>query len=165
MFRPESARRNTGRREGMVMESRREEESLKIGKRSLIIAFVILFLLMMTVGILTQVIPTGSYERVTVDGKETIVEDSFRFTDADRLPVYRWFTAPIELLGSSDGAVVIVIIFFLLTVIIAFSLLEKSDIMSLFISKAVRRFSNMKYLLMAIHRVFLHADGRGAGNI
>jgi len=43
-----------------------------------------------------------------------------------------------------------VIIFFLLAVSMAFSLLEKADIMSLFILQTVRRFGRMKYLLMAI---------------
>ena len=133
-----------------MMDNRGEGASLKIEKRTFIVAFVILFLLMMTVGVLTRVIPTGSYERVTVDGVETIVEDSYQQTDIASSPYTGWFTAPVEVLGSADGVVVIVIIFFLLAVSMAFSLLEKSDIMSLFISKAVRKFSNMKYLLMAI---------------
>ncbi|MFH1513504.1 MAG: hypothetical protein ABIG45_09150 [Bacillota bacterium] len=145
------------------MENKREVATLKIGKRSFITAFIILFLLMMAVGVLTQVIPTGSYERATIDGKETIIQDSFRFTEAARLPVYRWFTAPVEVLGSSDGMVVIVIIFFLLAVSMAFSLLEKSGIMSLFISKAVRKFGNMKYLLMAILVFFFMLTGAVLG--
>jgi len=132
------------------MGNKREEASLKIGKRTFIVAFVILLLLMITVGILTRVVPTGSYDRVMADGIETIVEDSYHTTNIAKFPVYRWFTAPIEVLGSSDGAVVIVIILFLLAVSMAFSLLEKSDIMSLFIAKAVKKFSRMKYLLMAI---------------
>ncbi|MBN1778356.1 MAG: YfcC family protein [Clostridiales bacterium] len=132
------------------MRNKREEASLKINKRTFIVAFVILFLLMMTVGILTQVIPTGSFSREIVDGRETIVEGSYELTDGARLPVYRWFTAPVEVLFGSDGMVVIVIIFFLLAVGMAFSLLEKSDIMSLFISRVVKRFSKRKYLLMAV---------------
>ncbi len=145
------------------MENKQDSLSMRISKRSFLIAFVILFVLMMTVGVLTQVVPTGSYQRVTVDGRETIVENSFAFTDAQRLPVYRWFTAPIELLGSSDGAVVIVIIFFLLAVIMAFSLLEKSDIMSLLIFKAVRRFGGKKYVLMAVLVFFFMLMGAVLG--
>ena len=133
-----------------MTQNNRQEASLKIGKRTFIIAFSILMLLMITVGILTQIIPTGSYERETVAGKEVLVQNSFHLTQAARLPVYRWFTAPLEVLASADGAVIAVIIFFLLAVSMAFSLLEKSDIMALFILKAVRRFYNMKYLLMAI---------------
>ena len=130
------------------MQTKQEEASLKIGKRTFIVAFVILFLLMMTVGILTQVIPTGSYTREMVEGRETLV--NYQQTDVAKLPVYRWFTAPVEVLFSADGAVVIVIIFFLLAVSMAFSLLEKSSIMMLFISGVVKRFGGRKYLLMAI---------------
>lgn len=131
-------------------ENRHEDASLKIGKRTFLIAFSILLLLMVTVGILTRVIPTGSYGREVVDGKEVLIQNSFQLTDAAKLPIYRWFTAPFEVLFSADGAVIIVIIFFLLAVSMAFSLLEKSDIMSLFIIKIVQKFSGMKYVLMAI---------------
>lgn len=133
-----------------MADNTREEASIKIGKRTFIIAFSILLLLIITVGILTRVVPTGSYARQIVDGKEMLVQNSFQLTNVAKLPIYRWFTAPVEVLGSSDGAVIIVIIFFLLAVSIAFSLLEKSDIMSLFISKIVKKFSKHKYLLMAI---------------
>ena len=145
------------------MENKHEEASLKIGKRTFMVAFVILLLLMITVGILTRVIPTGSYERITIDGQENLLEDSYHLTDIAKLPVYRWFTAPFEVLGSSDGAVVIVIIFFLLAVSMAFSLLEKSDIMSLFITKAVHKFGGMKYLLMAILIFFFMLTGAVLG--
>ena len=145
------------------MENKREEASLKIGKRTFIVAFVILFLLMLTVGVLTQVIPTGSFNREIIDGRETVVEGSYVPTDTERLPIYRWFTAPLEVLVSDDAAVVIVIIFFLLAVSMAFSLLEKSDIMSLFIYKAVKRFSKMKYLLMAILVFFFMLMGAVLG--
>ncbi len=133
-----------------MADNTREEASIKIGKRTFIIAFSILLLLIITVGILTRVVPTGSYDRQIVDGKEILIQNSFHLTDVAKLPIYRWFTAPVEVMGSADGAVIIVIIFFLLAVSIAFSLLEKSDIMSLFISKIVKKFSRMKYLLMAI---------------
>ncbi|HPF87880.1 MAG TPA: hypothetical protein PK537_07475 [Candidatus Limiplasma sp.] len=145
------------------MGNKQEEASLKIGKRTFLIAFVILFLLMITVGILTRVVPTGSYQRETVDGVEQIIEGTYQATDMETLPVYRWFTAPFEVFVSDDGAVVIVIIFFLLAVSMAFSLLEKSDIMSLFISKAVRKFSNMKYILMAIIVLFFMLLGAVLG--
>ena len=133
-----------------MTENTREQASIKIGKRTFFIAFSILLLLIITVGILTRVIPTGSYDRIVTDGKEVLVQNSYHLTQAAKLPIYRWFTAPFEVLASSDSAMIIVIIFFLLAVSIAFSLLERSDIMSLFISKVVKKFSGMKYLLLAI---------------
>lgn len=131
-------------------ESTQEESSIKIGKKTFLTALVILVLLIISVGILTLVIPTGSYDRQTVNGRETIIQDSFHFVDAARFPAWHWITAPIEVLFSSDGAVIIVIILFLLAVSAAFSLLEKSDVMSLAIYKVVNKFSNYKYLLLAV---------------
>ncbi len=133
-----------------MAEHAREDLSIKIGKKTFLTALAILLLLVIAAGILSLVIPTGSYDRQITDGREAIVQGSFHFTDAARFPVWRWATAPVEVLWSSDGAVVIVIIFFLLAVSAAFSLLEKSEVMSLAISTAVKRFSNVKYLLMAI---------------
>lgn len=131
-------------------ENRQTEASIKIGKKTFLTAVIILGLLMISVGILTLVIPTGSYDRVVTEGRETVVEGSFHYTDAGQFPVWRWFTAPIEVLGSADGAVVIVIIFFLLAVSGAFSLLESSDVMSLGIMKVVHKFKNYKYILLSV---------------
>ena len=86
--------------EGTMTENTREEASIKIGKRTFIIAFSILLLLIITVGILTRVVPTGSYDRQIVDGKEILIQNSFHLTDVAKLPVYRWFTAPVEVLET-----------------------------------------------------------------
>lgn len=133
-----------------MSENDREDLSIKIGKKTFITALIILAALILGVGILTQVIPTGSYDRVVTDGRETLVSDSFHFTNAQRLPIWHFVTAPVEVLFGSDSAVILVIIFFLLAVSMAFSLLEKSDVMSLGISKAVKKFSRYKYVLMAV---------------
>jgi uncharacterized ion transporter superfamily protein YfcC len=96
------------------MDNSREEASIRIGKRTFLTALVILGILIVFVGILTLVIPTGSFERVYADGRETIVQGSFHFTQAAKFPVWRWLTAPVEVLFSSDGAVVLVISFLFL---------------------------------------------------
>lgn len=146
------------------MEDKKQvEASIKIGKRTFLTAVIILGLLMITVGILTLVIPTGSYDRVVTEGRETVVEGSFHFTNTVQFPIWRWFTAPIEVLWSADGAVVIVIIFFLLAVSGAFSLLESSDVMSLGILKIVQKFKNYKYLLLSVIVLFFMLFGAVLG--
>lgn len=142
-----------------MKESTREQASIRIEKKTFITALIILVALILIVGILTQVIPTGSFDRVTSGGRETIVQNSFHFTQTERFPVWRWFTAPAEVLWSSDGAVIIVIIFFLIAVSAAFSLLEKSDVMSFAISKVVRKFGHVRYVLMAVIILFFMAMG------
>lgn len=142
-----------------MKESTSVQASIRIEKKTFITALMILVVLIIIAGILTQVIPTGSFDRQMSGGRETIVQGSFHFTEAERFPIWRWFTAPAEVLWSSDGAVIIVIIFFLIAVSAAFSLLEKSDVMSFAISKVVRKFGNVRYRLMAVIIFFFMATG------
>ncbi|MEL7654310.1 MAG: hypothetical protein AAGU75_00200, partial [Bacillota bacterium] len=58
----------------------REQGSINIGKKTFLTALIILLLLMVTVGVLTQVVPTGSYDRQMTDGRETIIDGSFKLT-------------------------------------------------------------------------------------
>ena len=46
---------------------------IQISKKSFFSSVAILFVLMMAAGILTYVIPAGTFEKVIVDGKEAIV--------------------------------------------------------------------------------------------
>lgn len=139
------------------------DASIKIGKRTFITAVVILGLLMITVGILTKVIPAGSYDRVMAGGREVIQQGSFHYVARPDYPIWRWLTAPFEVLGSADGATVIVIIFFLLAVAGAFSLLESSGVMTSAISRIVRRFMKQKYILMAVIVFFFMLMGSVLG--
>ena len=65
---------------------------------------------MIGAGILTHIIPSGEFERTVIDGKDAIVPGTFAFTEAGGYPVWRWFTAPFEVLWSSDAVTVIMII-------------------------------------------------------
>ena len=139
------------------------DASIKIGKRTFITAVIILGILMLVVGILTWVIPTGSYDRVVQGGREVVIQDSFHFTQAQGLPVWRWITAPFEVFASEDGPTVIVIIFFILAVAGGISLLEKSEVLSSVISRIVRRFMSKKYILMAAIVFFFMITGAVLG--
>jgi len=146
-----------------MTESANAQSSIKIGKKTFFTALLILATLIITVGILTLVIPTGSFARQMIDGRETVIQGSFHLTQIARFPVWRWFTAPVEVLGSSDGAVIIVIIFFLIAISAAFSLLEKSDVMSFAISKVVKKFGHIKYLFLAVIVFFFMLMGAAIG--
>lgn len=146
-----------------MAEPANAQSSIKIGKKTFFTALLILVALMVTVGILTLVIPTGSYARQVIDGRETIIQGSFQLTEAARFPVWRWFTAPVEVLWGPDAAVIIVIIFFLIAISAAFSLLEKSDVMSYAISRVVKKFGHIKYLFMAVLVFFFMLMGAVIG--
>jgi uncharacterized ion transporter superfamily protein YfcC len=130
------------------MSEQQPGTAIKIGMRTFITSAVILLLLMTAAGILSRVIPPGTYERITQDSVTTIVPDSFQFTQQAPLPVWRWFTAPIEVLWSTDGAMVIVIILFLLILSASFSILNQCRVIHHLINRVVARFGHRKYLVL-----------------
>jgi uncharacterized ion transporter superfamily protein YfcC len=125
-----------------------QKAGAQIGRRAFIQSVLILFVLMMIAGILTLVIPAGEYNRIEVDGRETIDPTSFRFVEKPEYPIWRWFTAPIEVLGSESGLTVIVIIIVLFFAGGAFAVLDKTGTIRAFIGNIVRRFRDRKYILL-----------------
>ena len=125
-----------------------QKAGAQIGKRAFIQSLVILFVLMMVAGILTRVIPAGQYTRIQVDGRETIDPASFQLIQSPDYPIWRWFIAPIEVLGSSSGLTVIVIIVVLFFAGGAFAVMDKTGTLRAFIGSIVRRFSGRKYTLL-----------------
>ena len=125
-----------------------QKAGAQISQRAFIQSILILFILMMVAGILTRVVPAGSYDRIEVDGRETIDPNSFQFVEQPGYPIWRWFTAPIEVLGSESGLTVIVIIVVLFFAGGAFAVLDKTGTIRAFIGNIVRRFQDRKYILL-----------------
>jgi uncharacterized ion transporter superfamily protein YfcC len=120
----------------------------QIGKRAFIQSVLILFALMMLAGILTLMIPAGAYNTVEVDGRQTIDPNSFHYVEKPAYPVWRWFVAPIEVLGSEAGPTIIVIIVVLFFAGGAFAVLDKTGTLRSFIGRIVRKFRARKYTLL-----------------
>ena len=125
-----------------------QKAGAQIGRRAFIQSIVILFLLMIIAGILTLVIPAGEYTRIQVDERETIDPASFRLVEKPNYPIWRWFIAPIEVLGSESGLTVIVIIVVLFFAGGAFAVLDKTGTIRAFIGSIVHRFRDRKYTLL-----------------
>jgi len=123
---------------------------LQIGKKAFFSAVIILFILMITAGIMTRTIPSGSYQRKLFQGREIVVPGSYRPEEKKILPVYRWFTAPFEVLWGNDSLTVDTIILLLILISGAFYILEQGGILKAVLDSIVRRFKSRKYLLMAI---------------
>jgi uncharacterized ion transporter superfamily protein YfcC len=127
-----------------------QKSGVQISQRMFFQAVAVLFILMMIAGVLTRVIPAGSYERIMLDGREMLVPDSFQYTDQMDYPVWRWFTAPVEVLAAPGSATVIVIILFLLMIGGAFAILEKSGIIHAVLSRMIARYQERKYTLLLV---------------
>jgi len=124
-----------------------DNAELKIGMKTFMIAVVILLVLIVLSGALTQVIPTGEFER-NIDG--TVIAGTYNQTNADKLPVWRWIAAPVMVLGSSDGIMIIAIVMFLLIIGGSIHILNQSGILKSIIASIVERYSEKKYFLLGI---------------
>lgn len=142
---------STESQKGNHSELRTEKQSsLQIGKKAFFSAVIILLLLMIAAGLLTNVVPSGAYERINEGGRQIVVADSYREVDIDPPPVWRWFTAPIEVLWGSDSVTIITIILLIVLISGAFHILETGGILQSVLAMLVHRFQSRKYLLMAL---------------
>ena len=132
------------------------KKSLSIGKRSYFFSLGTLLALMIAAGILTLVLPAGSYDRLFVEGREMIVEGSFRYIDRPSYPPWLWIIAPFEVLAAPGAAVVWVIIIFLLFLGASFTVLLQSGMVERLMDRLIKRFSDQKYrLLIAVSLFFM----------
>ena len=136
-----------------------EKAGVRISRKSFVSSLTILAVLMVLAGLLTRILPTGFYERILTDGRESVVPGSFRFTDQVDYPFYRIFTAPVEVLFGEDALTIIVIILFILFIGASFTVLDKSGILRYIMESIVKRFERRKYLLMGILILFFMLFG------
>lgn len=133
-----------------------ESHGLKIGKRAFITTAVITLSLMILSGILTRIVPSGSYERY-VSGSTTMINpNSFQFVEKVPLPVYRWFTAPVEVLFSDNAPIIIVLVLLIVFIGGGYAILNRVGVFEEIITKIVRRYGKKRYLLVcAVSLVFM----------
>lgn len=124
--------------------------SIKVGKKAFFLAFFIILALMVVSGILTRTVAAGSYDRVEVDGRQVVVAGSYRQVPAPDYPVWRWATAPVEVLFAEGNVAVITIILFLIFVGGAFTILEQGGVLQAGLRALARSLGRRRYLLMAI---------------
>ncbi|MEA4908851.1 MAG: YfcC family protein [Chloroflexi bacterium] len=137
-----------------------QKSGAQISTKAFIQAVVIIFILMMVSGILTRVIPAGQYARIQLDGREVIDPNSFQYVARPDFQVWRWFTAPVEVLFTPDGlSKVIPIIVFILLVGTAFGIMDRSGILQAVISAIVKTFGGRKYVLLLVVTFFFMALG------
>ena len=120
---------------------------LKFGLKNFITVCSILLGIMIFVGILTFIIPAGQYD---VDADGNVIPGSFELMpSATRLPVWRWFTVPIEALLFGEGNFnIIQIIAVLLVLGGTFKVLDKAGILVAIVHIVVDKFYNRRYLLI-----------------
>ncbi|RLD00854.1 MAG: hypothetical protein DRI65_16085 [Chloroflexota bacterium] len=136
-----------------------ERSGAQISKKAFTQSVMILLVIMLVAGVLTRVVPAGTYDRISDTGRELIKPDSFHFTDKLDYPIWRWFTAPVEVLWGDDSLLVIVISLFILMVGGAFAVLDKSGILKAALGRIVVRFGDRKYALLLLISFFFMTLG------
>lgn len=127
---------------------------IKFGLKSFITVCSILVGVIIAVGILTYIIPAGSYQ---FDKNGSIIENSFSFLENQtRLPAYRWISAPIEALLIGEGNInVIQIIAVLLVLGGTFKVLDKSGGLYAVVQIIIDKFYNKRFVLIWVITLFM----------
>ncbi len=117
--------------------------NVKFGVKSFISVCIILLGIMIFVGILTFFVPAGTYD---FDG-DKVLPGSFHFIESTtRLPIWRWFTAPIEALIVGNGNFTIIqVIIVILVLGGTFKVLDKTGGLYAIASLIVNKFINKRY--------------------
>ena len=127
-----------------------QKAGAQISRKAFVQSLLILLALMVAAGILTRVVPAGQYARRIEAGRELIDPDSFEVVPRPDYPVWRWFTAPVEVLWGSDGLTIATIIIFLLMIGGSFAVLDRCGILQAAVARTVRAFGQRKYVLLLV---------------
>lgn len=95
--------------------------------------YLLLFSILILIAVLTWVIPGGEYQRTTVNGREVVVQNSFKYVDSNPQGFFALFIAPLK--GFVEAGM---IIGFILLVGGAFNVLAKTDAINSLINKLAR---------------------------
>ena len=103
--------------------------------------YLLIFSLLVIIAIMTWIIPGGKYERAVIDGKEVVVQNSFKYVDSNPQGFFALFIAPIK--GFVEAGL---IIGFILIVGGAFNVLARTKAIDSLITKLAKAHKNSKTL-------------------
>jgi uncharacterized ion transporter superfamily protein YfcC len=132
--------------------------------RSFVMSILVLAVLMLLAGVATRIIPSGAYQRsILVDGRMVLVPGSYALGPRPSYPVWRWLTAPVEVLASEDAALALVIIAFIVVVGGAFTVMRKSGVLEASVRSLSARFRTRRMAFLALVCLFFMASGSFMG--
>ncbi len=124
---------------------------IKIEKKTIVGITVLLFLIMIFAGILTQVVPTGVYH---TDSNGTIINGTYHEIDREEVGYSFWrvFVSPIEtfIYSTSDALTGVSIILIIVLIGGTFLILDKSGVLKYMMNVVVNKFSDKKYILLSV---------------
>ncbi|MBR2466096.1 MAG: YfcC family protein [Clostridia bacterium] len=147
------------------MKQRSEKKGLNISAKSFITAIIVIFILMVATYVLTLVVPSGAYGRVTDESGNTVINTAggFEYTEGG-IPFWKWLLSPFLVLGAEGSGTLIAIIAFLLIIGGVFNSLDKCGLVKYMLGKMASRFAASRYRLMAVVMLFFMALGAVIGS-
>jgi uncharacterized ion transporter superfamily protein YfcC len=118
------------------MNSEKKKFRLKVPN-----TYLLIFSLLILIAALTWIIPGGEYERTTLNGREVVVQNSFKYVENEPQGLFAIFIAPLK--GFVEAGM---IIGFILLVGGAFNVLAKTDAINSFINKLAKAHRNSNTL-------------------
>ncbi len=152
--------------DGIHMEENHGLAKASLGKvqlRSFVTAFVILAAFMVAAFILCAVLPGGQYARSIVDGKETIIADSFAPVQGG-IPLWKALLSPLLVLGDPGGSLLALIVVFLLVVAGSFVNLENAGVLNHMLVVVAAKFRRNRWLLLALVTLLMMSMGALIGS-
>ena len=146
-----------GRRKKVDKEKELKEKAFSsISAKSFISVVVILTVLIAVCGVLTLIIPQGSFERAETG---EIIAGTFTQGEVKGIEFWRIITAPFRVFFADGGITIIMISIFLLIMSGVFNLLDKTDGMKVIMSKMVQKFGSKKKLVLCMCILFFMLFG------
>jgi len=103
--------------------------------------YLLIFSLLVLIAALTWVIPGGEYERAIIDGREVVVQNSFKYVDSNPQGFFDLFISPLK--GFVEAGL---IIGFILIVGGAFNVLAETEAINSLINKLARAHRSSSFL-------------------
>lgn len=128
------------------MEKENKDLGLSLNKKTMLGITLVLVALLVFAGFLTQVLPRGEY--LIEDG--TIVNGTYTELEDYTMPIWKIALSPILCFGSSQAGTGITIILIIVLIGGSFLILDKCGILTYIMATLINKFSNKKYLLMAM---------------
>jgi len=145
--------------------TKQQNKGLNISVKSFLTAILVIFVLMVASYLLTLIVPTGIYERVTDSSGNLVIYTEKGYHQVDGgIPFWKWLLSPILVLGANGSGALIAVIAFLLVIGGIFNALERCGLIKYMLAKTCYHFGAMRYRLLAIIPFFFMALGAMVGS-
>jgi len=134
---------------GKKEKEQKNGTGIQLNKKTMIAITALLLAIMLFAGILTKIVPNGTYD---VDADGGIIPGTYHTVSQEEVnyPLWRVLIAPLEVFTTSDSVIGLGIILFIVLIGGTFLILEESGVLQYIMQTTVNKFEKKKYLLLAV---------------